>query len=172
MLCIYVYVWGQKTIRCEYHWPRVNRLLTAAGQWAWTHPKTSWEPAEDQRRPRSLSHELPWEAFWQFSGQTVVESAVLVAGLRSSCRVRNWTWRSWAAVVARGVRPLWTYSQILGNYFRDGLRWHKSSALADVPAGSVPFGHSQCDKTAPFRAAFYCGESKAHLRVFEVNGSS
>lgn len=133
--------------------PHENQLKTKEdqGAWAMSFP----ERRSDSSLVKQLLNQQSW---WPVSDH--------LAGEETEHGGPGLLWSS------RGERPLWTYSRILGNYFRDGLRWHKSSALADVPAGSVPFGHSQCDKTAPFRAAFYCGESKAHLRVFEVNGSS
>ncbi len=48
-----------------------------------------------------------------------------------------------------------------------------ATALVDILAVSMPIAHSHktcnicgivlCDKTAYFRVAFYCGQSKAHL---------
>ncbi len=113
--------------------------------------------------------------------QPIVAAVVLVAGLRRSWRWRCWMWRSWAGMVTRGLR-LWGWLDVLPNSLK--LLWRqlmvekwtfnsRETALVDIPAVSMPIARSlktsdicgivPCDKTAHFRAAFYCGQPKRHL---------
>ncbi len=111
----------------------------------------------------------------------IVAAAVRVAGLRRSWRWRCWMWRSWAGVVTRGLR-LWGRLDVLSNSLKrlwrrlmvEKLTFNsRETALVDIPAVSMPIarflktcdicGIVLCGKTAHFRVAFYCGQSKAHL---------
>ncbi len=119
------------------------------------------------------------EILWLY--KPIVAAAVRVAGLRRSWRWRCWMWRSWAGVVTHGLW-LWGRLDVLPNYLKRLWRWlmvekwtfnSQTTALVDIPAVNMPIKHSlkTCDicgivlwdKTAHFRVAFYCGQSKAHL---------
>ncbi len=115
-------------------------------------------------------------------------SLVMQTDCCSSCPV-DWSqtilevkmWRSWAGVVTRGLR-LCGRLDVLPNSLKRLWRWLMvekwtfnswATALVDIPAVSMAIARSlkTCyicgivlyDKTAHFRVAFYCGQSKAHL---------
>jgi hypothetical protein len=94
-----------------------------------------------------------------------VSSTVLVARLRPCRMWRSWMWRSWTGVVTRGLR-LWGRLDVLPNSLKWRLRplmvekltWHfLATDLVEI------CGIVLCDKSAHFRAAFYCPQHKVHL---------
>jgi hypothetical protein len=108
-----------------------------------------------------------------------VSSAVLLAGLRRSCRWRSLMWRSWAGVVTqsvivRRVGLTAKFSKMTSEvaYGREinmkysgnssgehSCRQHTNCTLPQLET-SVALC---CDKTAHFRVVFYCPQHKVHL---------
>ena len=101
--------------------------------------------------------------------------------LRWSRRWRSRMWRSWAGMVAHGLR-LWGQLDVVPNSLKQRLRRlmvekltfpSLATALVDIPAVSMPIPHSiktwdicgvvLCDKIAHFRMTFYCPWHKVHL---------
>ncbi len=158
--------------------------------WAFAHSSRLRQRTAVRSRPRWGRRACRWASLRRFLTvcaeiiwlcKPIVAAAVRVAGLRRSWRWRCWMWRFWAGVVTRGLR-LWGQLDVLPNSLKRLWRrlmvekWTFNSwatALVDIPAVSMPVARSLktcdicgivlCDKTAHFRVAFYCGQSKAHL---------
>ena len=130
------------------------------------------DPGEEDKH----AEELPWDDFCQFvqklcSCENPVSSAVLLAGLRRSCRWRSQIWKSWAGEVTLGLR-LWGQLGVLPNSLKWCWRWlmvekwtfnSLATALVDIQHVRDICGIVLCDKTAHFWVAFYCPQHKVHL---------
>ncbi len=158
--------------------------------WAFAHSSRLRRRTAVKSRPRWGRRACRWASLRRFLTvcaeilwlcKPIVAAAVRVAGFRRSWRWRCWMWRSWAGVITRGLR-LWGRLDVLPNSLKRLWRqlmvekWtfnSRATALVDIPAVSMPIERSLktwdicgivlCDKTANFRMAFYCGQSKARL---------
>ncbi len=96
--------------------------------------------------------------------QTILEVKMLDVEVLDWC---GYTWSVLGCTVKFSEKPLeMAYGREMNIQFT-------ATALVDIPAVSMPIARSLktsdicgivlCDKAAHFRAAFYCGQSKAHL---------
>ncbi len=154
------------------HWSRLRRRTAVRSRSWWGWRACRWASL---RLFLTVCAEIIWLC------KPIVVAAGRVAGLRWSWRGRCWMWRSWASVVTRGLR-LWGRLDVLPNSLKRLWRWLMvekwtfnswATALVYITAVSMPIARSLktcdicgivlCDKTANFRVAFYCGQTKAHL---------
>ncbi len=154
------------------HSSRLRRRTAVRSRHWWGRRACRWASL---RRFLTVCAEILWFC------KPIVAADVRVAGLRRSWRWRCWMWRSWAGVVTRGLR-LWGRLDVLPNSLKRLWRWlivekwkfnSQATALVDIRAVSIPIACSLktynicgivlCDKTAHFRVAFYCVQTKSHL---------
>jgi hypothetical protein len=145
--------------------------------WAWE----SIGPHTREPGPANQNSFFTTKGLYYRQKYSSVSSAVQVAGLSRSRRWRSQMWRFWAGMVTHGLR-LWGRLRVLQNDLQ--RRWRRlmvekwtlhslATALVDFPSISMPIEHTfktwdicgilLCDKTAPFRVAFYCPQHKVHL---------
>ena len=198
LICIWIYTeqkykpniqqfyWVIVHIRKSFKWNKCTMTGKGGSRW-WTWEVIGppiWEPGPHTGEPGPANQK------YIFAGKSLyyrykyssVSSAVRVAGLRQSRRWRSRMWRSWAGVVAGGLR-LWGRLDLLQNYLKrywgERLMLEKLTfnslaiALVDISAVSMTIAHALktwgicdivlCEKTAHFRVTFYCPQYKVHL---------